>query len=143
MEIQFATTHPDAQIPAYKTAGAAGFDLSLVEDVTIAPRTFVKARTGLVIGVPDGHVLIVASRSSNPVKKGITLANSIGVLDSDYCGPEDELFLLLENITDETVELKKGDRVAQGMILPVPSVTFTQVERMAGKNRGGFGTTGQ
>lgn len=143
MEIQFSRVHPNASIPEYKTDGAAAFDLALIEDVEIPARSFTKARTGLVISVPEGHALILASRSSNPQKKGITMANSIGIIDSDYCGPEDEIHLLLENITDETVSLKAGDRVVQGMIIAAPQHTFTEVEKMTGKSRGGFGTTGQ
>ena len=89
----FQKIHPDAVTPEYKTAGAAGFDLALVDDATIPPRSFVKAHTGIIVQVPDGHFLLIASRGSNPGKKGITLANSIGVLDWDYRGPNDEVML--------------------------------------------------
>lgn len=141
--IRFKKVHPNAVAPEYKTAGAAAFDFALVEDVAIPPRNFVKARTGLVIQVPERHVLLVVSRSSNPGKKGIDMANSVGVIDSDYRGPTDEIFLMLENITDNVVHLPAGDRVAQGMIIPVPTV---QLEEIVGEitvaDRGGFGTTG-
>ncbi len=143
MNIRFRRTHPDAVIPEYKTSGAVAFDLGLVEDTNIAPRSFVMARTGLVIEVPEGHALVLASRSSNPPKKRIDLANSVGIIDQDYSGPEDEIHLLIENISDEPVELKAGDRVAQGMILPVAKPTFEEVEELAAESRGGFGTTGQ
>ena len=71
------------------------------------------------------------------------MANGIGIIDSDYAGPEDEIHLILQNITNKPVQLKKGDRVAQGMFLPITRATFEEVEEMPHKNRGGFGSTGQ
>lgn len=141
--VRFKKVHPDAVSPEYKTAGAAGFDIALVEDVVIPPRTFVKARTGLVIQVPDGHFLLIASRGSNPGKKGIDLANSVGILDWDFRGPTDEMMLFLENITDLEARFTKGDRVAQGLILPVPPVVMEEInDVIAEPDRGGFGSTG-
>lgn len=144
LTVRFKKIHTDAVTPEYKTAGAAGFDLALVDDVTIPPRSFVKAHTGIIVQVPDGHFLLIASRGSNPGKKGITLANSIGVLDWDYRGPNDEVMLCLENITDAEVHLSKGDRVAQGLVLPVPTVTLEEITgEIIEADRGGFGTTGK
>lgn len=141
--VRYKKIHPDAVTPEYKTGGAVAFDLGLIEDVTIPPRSFVKTPTGLVITVPVGHFLAVASRSSNPGKKGIDLANSIGIFDNDYCGPTDEVMLMLENITDAEVRLAKGDRVAQGVILPIPKVELREItEDISEDDRGGFGTTG-
>lgn len=141
--VHFKKVHPDAITPEYKTPGAAAFDLGLIEDVTIPPRNFVKIRTGLVVQTPEHHVLLIVSRSSNPEKKGVDLANSIGIIDSDYRGPSDEIHLLLENITDTAVRLAKGDRIAQGLIVPVPSVIMREVlDEITEANRGGFGTTG-
>lgn len=141
--VGYKKVHPNAVTPEYKTSGSVAFDFGLIDDVVIAPRSFAKVRTGLVIVVPDGHFLAIVSRSSNPVKKGIDLANSIGVIDTDYCGPEDEIFLVIENITDTDVRLAAGDRIAQGIILPVPRVTLTEVTgELTGKNRGGHGSTG-
>lgn len=143
MKVQFKLNHPLAQVPEYKTSGAVAFDIAIVEDAIIEPRQMTKIRTGLVVNVPNNHALLIISRSSNPMKKGIDLANSVGVIDSDYCGPNDELKLLVENITDEIVELKAGDRIAQGLFTPVSRPSFEQVEEMEAPDRGGFGTTGQ
>lgn len=143
MKIKFRRIHPNAVIPEYKTPGSVAFDLALIEDVAIEPHTFVKTRTGIVVEVPEGYALILASRSSNAPKKGINMANSIGVIDQDYCGPEDEIHLLLQNITNEPVCLHAGDRVAQGMIVPIARATFEEVDELAQESRGGFGTTGR
>ena len=70
------------------------------------------------------------------------MANSIAIIDSDYKGNDDEIFLQLMNVTDEVVELKTGDRVAQGMFLPVQQAEFVEVEQMEAENRGGWGSTG-
>lgn len=143
MNIEFKRNHPLAQIPEYKTAGAVAFDIAIVEDVSIPARSMILARTGLIINVPDDHALILASRSSNPMKKGIDLSNSIGIVDSDFCGPNDEIHLVISNLTDTTVELKAGDRVAQGLFVPITRPTFVETEQMQAPDRGGFGTTGQ
>lgn len=97
--------------------------------------------TGLVVNVPDDHVLILAPRSSN-AKKGIRLSNGIGVIDSDYCGPNDELKLSLHNVTHAPIIVRKGERIAQGFFLPVTRGVFFEPETWTGKDRGGFGTTG-
>lgn len=142
MNVQFTRVHPDATVPQYHTPGAAAFDFALVEDVSVPPRGMVKVRTGLIIKTPDHHALIIAARSSSPLKKGITAANGIGVIDSDYAGPEDEIHLLLLNLTNELVALQKGDRVAQGIIMPVVRAVFEETHEALGETRGGFGSTG-
>ncbi len=143
MLISFKKTHPAALTPTFQTAGAAGFDLALIEDLTIPPHSLVKTSTGLIIQIPTGYFLLITSRSSNSLKKGIALANGVGVIDSDYCGPNDIIGLIIENITDAQVSLKAGDRVAQGLILPIPTVTFTELEGdVSAPDRGGFGSTG-
>lgn len=141
--VKFKKIHPDALAPEYKTAGAAGFDIAIVEDLVVPPRSIVKSGTGLVVQIPDGHFLLIGSRSSNTTKKGITLANGIGVLDSDYRGPTDQIWLVIENITDVEVRLAKGDRVAQGMVIPCPKVTLEEITgEVDAADRGGFGSTG-
>ncbi len=143
LQISFKKTNPAALTPTFQTTGAAGFDLALIEDLTIPPRSFAKTSTGLIIQVPTGYFLLITSRSSNSLKKGIALANGVGIIDSDYCGPSDVIGLIIENITDAPVHLQAGDRVAQGLVLPVPAVTFTELTGdVSAPDRGGFGSTG-
>lgn len=142
--IRYKKVDQRAVAPEYKTAGAAAFDFGLMDDVVIPPRSFVRVPTGLVIQVPERHALLIVSRSSNPEKKGIDLANSVGVIDSDYRGPNDTISLLLENITDTEVRLAAGERVAQGMFVPVPAVQFEEIiGEIDAQDRGGFGSTGK
>lgn len=126
----------------YGTSEAAGFDLAASADIVVPPRSIVLVPTGLVIGVPAGHFLAIFARSSTPFKRGLMVANGVGVVDPDYCGPTDEVRLQLLNITDEPVQVTRGDRLAQGVILPAPRVTWQEVPALRDGSRGGFGSTG-
>ena len=142
MRLRIARIRPSATIPAPATDGAAGFDLAAAEAVTIPPHAIRLVGTGLVIAVPAGHFLAIFARSSTPLKRGLMVANGVGVVDADYCGPSDEIRVQLLNITDQPVEVQVGDRLAQGIVLPAPSVTWDEVDAMDGPSRGGFGSTG-
>ncbi|MBD3251487.1 deoxyuridine 5'-triphosphate nucleotidohydrolase [Candidatus Uhrbacteria bacterium] len=141
MEIKITKIDPRAVIPTYGTPGSAAFDLTAIEDTTIQPNEQVLIRTGLVFGIPPGHVQLVFSRSSSFKKFGFILSNGVGIIDSDYCGPEDELFIAAMNPGPEPLQINAGSRVAQSLILPYPKISF--VEGAAdGPNRGNFGSTG-
>ncbi len=133
---------PNVPLPEYKTPGACAFDIAIIEGGTLQPGERKIFRTGLVIQVPENHVLILAARSSN-AKKGIQMANGIGIIDRDYCGPTDELHLALYNIGSEIYTMEAGERIAQGMFVPINRGRFVEPETWdSEKNRGGFGTTG-
>jgi dUTP pyrophosphatase len=142
MRLRIARIRPSATLPTPATEGAAGFDLTAAEAVSIPPHAIRLVGTGLVIAVPHGHFLGIFARSSTPLKRGLIVANGIGVVDADYCGPTDEIRIQLLNITDAPVEVQVGDRLAQGIVLPAPAVTWDEVEVMDGPDRGGFGSTG-
>jgi dUTP pyrophosphatase len=130
-------------LPGYGTDEAAGFDLAAATDVLIPPHTIVLVRTGLVIEVPTGHFLAILARSSTPLKRGLIVANGVGVIDPDYSGPTDEILIQLLNVTGSDVQVRRGDRLAQGIVLPAPRVTWEEVEEIREVVRGGFGSTGQ
>jgi dUTP pyrophosphatase len=142
MRLRIARIRPSATLPTPATEGAAGFDLTAAESVTIPPQAIRLVGTGLVIAVPRGHFLGIFARSSTPLKRGLIVANGIGVVDADYCGPTDEIRIQLLNITDTPVEVQVGDRLAQGIVLPAPAITWDEVDAMDGPSRGGFGSTG-
>ncbi|MDO8599127.1 MAG: dUTP diphosphatase [bacterium] len=131
-------------LPTYQTSGAVAFDLSPRVDAIIQPNEVVLLPANLIVEVPKGYVLLIAGRSSLP-KRGLVLANSIGVVDQDYHGPQDELRLQLRNITDAPVTVKRGDRLAQGFFMPVERAEWQelQLEEVTAANRGGFGSTGR
>lgn len=140
--VEILKIHPDAVIPEYKTAGACAFDLSTIEDAVIQPGEIVRLKTGLVICVPKDFVLIIAARSSLPGKFGLCVPQGIGIVDNDFCGSSDEILLQLMNFTNHPVEVKKGDRLAQGIFLNFAKAEFQEVVKLTNPNRGGFGSTG-
>jgi dUTP pyrophosphatase len=128
--------------PAYQSPGAAAVDLAAAAAVTVPPRGLVAVPTGLVFAVPDGYFLAIVARSSLP-KRGLLVANGLGVLDSDYRGPADEARVLVLNYTDAPVTIAAGDRIAQAFVVGVPAVRFEPFTPAAGSSRGGFGSTGR
>jgi dUTP pyrophosphatase len=141
MNVRITRLDERVALPEYQTDGAAGFDLSARVEVTIAPGQVALIPTGLVIEVPDGHFLGVFARSSTPLKRGLMVANGVGVVDSDYCGATDEIKIQVLNFTSASVTVGAGERVAQGIILPLVRATWVEstIDRTA---RGGFGSTG-
>jgi len=130
-------------VPAYHSAGAAALDLVADEDATVAPGEVRLIGTGLVVRVPAGFFLAVVARSSLPIKKGLIVANGVGVVDSDYCGPDDEVKVEVLNTTTAPVAIARGERIAQAMVVPVPRVEWVEMdERDQAPSRGGFGATG-
>ena len=131
-------------LPEYQTPGAAGFDFTASADVEIAAGQVALVPTGLIIQVPDGHVLGIFARSSTPLKRGLMVANGVGIIDRDYCGPADEIRIQVVNFTAKPVQVKRGDRIAQGLFLPVTQVTWTEADGdLRDGSRGGFGATGR
>ena len=108
----------------------------------IASRQVALVRTGLVIEVPTGHFLGIFARSSTPLKRGLLVANGVGVVDPDYSGPSDEIMIQVLNFTDADVQVRRGDRLAQGIVMPSPRVSWQEVEATGKAARGGFGSTG-
>ncbi|MEX2012650.1 MAG: dUTP diphosphatase [Patescibacteria group bacterium] len=143
MEVKIARIHPDAKIPEYKTSGAGCFDFAALVDTLVNPKEITKIRTGLVAQIPAGYFLAIAIRSSLP-KLGLRMPNGLGVIDSDYCGPDDEIFILIENVTSTSIRIEKGQRIAQGYLVNSPIVSWQEISRnyLGKKSRGGFGSTG-
>ena len=132
---------PDVRLPAYQTAESAGFDLAASEDVTIAPGEVTLIPTGLVIEVPRGYFLGVFARSSTPLKRGLMVANGVGIIDPDYSGPADEVKVEVVNFTSKPTCVRKGDRIAQGLFIPVAQAQWSEAETIRAESRGGFGST--
>ena len=142
MKISILRLDPAVPLPSYQTAGSAGFDLAASADLTVPPGQIVLVPTGLVIAVPAGHFLGIYARSSTPLKRGLMVANGVGVLDSDYSGPNDEIKIQVMNVTSIPVEIKRGDRLAQGVIQPFVRAKWEETSSVSGPDRGGFGSTG-
>lgn len=128
-------------LPTYATAGSVGFDLLCREDTEISPRKLGLVPGNVIVQTPPGYMLLVTLRSSTPRRKGLLIPHGLGIIDQDYCGEGDELMMQVYNFRDEAVMVKRGERIAQGMFVPILQVRWHEVEQM-GQGRGGFGSTG-
>ena len=129
-------------LPVYETEGAAGFDFLARENKTIEPQQIVLIPGNVIVETPEGYMLAVVSRSSTPKKKGLMLPHGIGIIDSDYRGPDDEIWIQVYNFTDKPVVINRGDKIAQGIFIPVSQVEWREVDEMDAPTRGGGGSTG-
>lgn len=142
LTVRITRLHAAASLPVYQTPGSAGFDLSASVAMTVDSGEVTLVPTGLVIEVPAGHFLGLFARSSTPLKRGLMVANGVGVVDSDYCGPDDEIKIQVYNFTSSPVTINVGDRLAQGVIMPFVRAAWEEGGATAGPSRGGFGSTG-
>jgi dUTP pyrophosphatase len=92
--------------------------------------------------VPAGMFLAIFARSSTPLKRGLMVANGVGVVDPDYAGPADEVKVAVLNIRTAAVTVARGERIAQGIFLPAPRAEWVEVDELRAPSRGGFGATG-
>ena len=141
MKIRIKRIDKSLPLPIYETDGSVGFDLSAREDVVVQPKEIVLIPSNVIVEVPDGYALIVASRSSTPRKHGVMKPHGIGVIDKDYCGPKDEVKIQVYNFTEETVKIEKGTKIAQGLFMRVDRFEFEEIDEVKKNSRGGFGST--
>lgn len=131
-------------VPQYHTEGSVAFDLYARKQVYIEPFTPVVIPLNIIVKIPKGFVLLVALRSSVPLKKDLLIPNGVGVIDQDYRGDNDEIGLEVISVLKKEIIVERGERIAQAMIIPIKKVsTFDVVTKMGGKSRGGFGSTGR
>jgi dUTP pyrophosphatase len=141
-ELPFRKLRPEAKLPAAQHAGDAGLDLCSAVDVVVEPGERVMIPTGVAVAIPDGHAGLVLPRSGLASKQGLTMANSPGLIDAGYRG---EVICAAINLDrDEPVKILVGDRIAQLVIVELPSVEPLWVDDLPGSTRGegGFGSTG-
>ena len=144
-EIAKGFENKEINLPVRKTKYSAGYDVEAAEDCVIP--SFKKGnkptlvKTGIKAYMADDEVLILANRSSNPGKKGLILANSIGVIDKDYYGNPDNdghIMFAFYNIKEEDIEIKKGDAIGQAIF---QKYLITDDDIATGERTGGFGST--
>lgn len=132
----------DVPLPEYQSEGAAAFDLAPAESTLVPARKSVMAPTGLVIEIPPGHMGLIVPRSSTWNRHRISLGNTVGVIDSDFCGPDDEMKLNLHSFRDDDLILSAGTRLAQFIIVPIVRAALTEVDSVTNTTRGGWGSSG-
>jgi dUTP pyrophosphatase len=119
----------------------AAFDFYCREDVLIPPHEIKLIPVNNAIAVPPDHFLLLSARSSTSWKKGLMLANGIGIVDPFYSGDKDEIKLQLFNITDKPVAVKKGEALAQGVIVKREAIEWIEVDSMGTDGHGGYQTS--
>lgn len=141
VQIKIQLLHPNARCPKYATLYSAGSDLYSIEEIIIPAGERRLVRTGLKTEIPEGYEMQIRPRSGLALKHGITLANSIGTIDSDY---RNEIGVILQNNGNSSFHVQPGDRIAQAIIAELPKVTFVITEELSETERGegGFGSTG-
>ncbi len=142
MKVTLKRLDPDLPLPKYETDGSVGFDLLARTDTEIAPGKAALIPANIIVEVPRGYMLMVASRSSLPRKKGLSTPHGLGIIDHDYCGPTDEIHVQVYNFTDAPVMVKRGEKIAQGVFVRVDKFEWDEVAEMRSPSRGGFGSTG-
>ena len=128
-------------LPRYMTKGSVGLDCYVREDTVVQPHAAVWVPLNIVVEAPEGTMIAVLPRCSTFRKTGLILANSIGVIDQDYCGEEDEIMAQVWNTTDNPVTLERGGRYFQLIIIRIETPEIIEVDKMEEKSRGGFGST--
>ena len=142
MKVKIKRIDKNLPLPVYETDGSVGFDILAREDSTIEPKSISLIPANIIVEVPVGYMLIVASRSSTPKKKGLMTPHGFGIIDHDYCGPEDEIKIQVFNFTDAPVSIKKGEKIAQGVFVRIDKFEWEELDEIRTESRGGFGSTG-
>lgn len=142
IKVKVKRLYDGAKLPTYGSDGAGCFDFYAPADNVLCTGEIAKIPLGVAMEVPKDHVLLIMPRSSIGFKTPLRMANSVGVIDSDYRG---EISALYENQDVGDFHIAAGDRIAQGCIIPVPTVEFEEVNTLSETKRGigGFGSTGK
>ena len=132
------------KLPTYKTSGSSGMDLMayIKNKITINPGKIALVPTGIAVAIPENYEIQIRPRSGLAAKKGISVLNTPGTVDSDYRG---EIKIILINLSKKSFIVKSGDRVAQMIVCPVVKGKLQEVKSLPKtvRGKGGFGSTGK
>ena len=132
------------KLPTYKTSGSSGMDLVayIKNKITIDPGKTVMIATGIAVAIPKNYEIQIRPRSGLAAKKGISVLNTPGTVDSDYRG---EIIIILIDLSKKSFVVKSGDRVAQMILCPVAKGKLQEVKNLPKtvRGKGGFGSTGK
>lgn len=128
-------------LPAYHSKGAVAFDLVARIDIEIPPGEIGRVPANVIVEIPQGYMLLLKDRSSTARKKGLLC--TVGFIDQDFCGEEDELQLQFYNFTSKEVLIEKGERLGQAAFVRIDKAEWLEVKSMKhNQTRGAFGSTG-
>ncbi len=142
MQVSIQRVDSSLPLPQYQSAGAAAFDLITRETTVIPPRAMGLVPGNVIVKVPEGYALLILPRSSLPRKKALVCPHSLGLIDHDYHGPKDEIFVQVQSVSDQPVTVERGERIAQGLFVKIERAEWSEVDGHKTDSRGGFGSTG-
>ena len=143
MKIKIFRVDKSLPLPKYETPGSFAFDLLAREKTEIPPREVALIPSNVIIQCPDNLALKILPRSSTFRKKSLLFPHSIGLIDQDYCGPEDEIMIQVLNFSDKAVIVERGERIAQGIFVRTEKIEFEEINEITHPSRKGFGSTDQ
>lgn len=129
-------------LPLHHTKGSCAFDFIARENISVPAHGIGFVPGNLIVEVPESHSLLILPRSSLFRKKSLLIPNAPGLIDCDYCGPEDEIKIQVLNMSGEAVVVERGERIAQGLFVKSDQVEWTEIDKPDRDSRGGFGSTG-
>ncbi len=142
VEVLVTRLDPGIPVPAYAQPGDAGADLHSAVDITLAPGERAMVPTGIAIALPPGYAAFVHPRSGLAIKRGLSMVNAPGTIDSGYRG--EVSVLLINHDPSRAIDIKRGDRIAQLVIQQVEQAAFVEADELpdSARGSGGFGSTG-
>ncbi|MCL2806739.1 MAG: dUTP diphosphatase [Coriobacteriia bacterium] len=129
-------------LPQYAYPGDAGLDLIATEELEISPGKRMLVPTGIAVAIPEGYAGFVQPRSGLALRQGLTIVNTPGLIDSQYRG--EIKVIALNTDAENTISIKRGQRIAQLVILPVPHITIVECDELdeTARSSSGFGSSG-
>ena len=141
MKVKIKRIDTTLPLPRYETHGSVGFDLVCRKACIIKGKSLALIPSNVIVETPPGYMLLLTLRSSTPRKKGLLKPHGVGVIDQDYCGPEDEIKFQVFNFTEKTVTVERGEKIGQGIFVRIDQVEWEEISSMDKTSRGGFGST--
>lgn len=142
MKVNVHRIDKDLELPLHHTEGSCAFDFIARETVEVPAHGVGFVPGNLIVEVPNSHALLILPRSSLFRKKSLLIPNAPGLIDCDYCGPEDEIKIQVLNMSGESVIVERGERIAQGLFVKMDQVQWNETAKPTRDSRGGFGSTG-
>ncbi len=141
MNVEIFRIDRTLSLPKYETEGSFAFDFLARETIEIMPLNFGMIPGNVIVKCPVDHALLILPRSSTPRKKSLMFPHSVGLIDHDYCGEEDEIMIQVYNFSRESVVVDRGERIAQGLFVKMAKAMFDEIGEVGEGSRGGFGST--
>lgn len=140
MKVMIKRIDKTLPLPEYHTPGAVAFDIVARVTTVIEPNSVGRVPGNIIVKIPPGYMLLAKDRSSTAKKKGLLC--TVGFIDQDYCGENDELLLQFYNFLTVPVTVERGERLAQAAFVPIERAEWMEVDSMgSAPDRGGFGST--